>query len=116
MRRASPTSSDGKNSRSERFRTEVSTNSPRGSKKGGSYVWVANGSGRGCGAPGSCAADGDDCGRQNLSQGRTARSAHRVGNGRDDWLHRQGGHHVADGTDVQGPVTAADVVGRGSPA
>src|SRR5713226_2628921 len=85
-------------------------------ERGGSYVWVANGSGGGCGTPGSCASDGDDCGRQNVSQGRAARSADRIRNGRHTCLHRQRRHHFSDGADLQGFVAGADVVRRRSAA
>src|SRR5260370_29376051 len=110
MRRELPTSSPGKSLRGRSFRTDVRRKKSVRVEKGGSYVWVANGSGRGRGAPGSCAADGDDCGRQNVSQGRTARSAHRVWNGRDACLHRERGHHFPNGADVQRPLIGVDVV------
>src|SRR5260370_38785696 len=110
MKRASPTSSDGKNLRNERFRTDVRRKQSARIEKGGSYVWVANGCGCGCGAPGSCAAHGDDCGRQNVPQGRTPRSVDRVRNGRPACLHRMMRAHFSDGADVQGLVTGVDVV------
>src|ERR1700682_1554917 len=109
MKRASPTSSGGKNSHAERFWTELEANSLR-IEKGGSYVWFANGSSGRCGAPGSCAADGDDGSRQNVSQGRPPRSTDRIRDGRHACVHRKRRHHFSDGADVQGFVAGVDVV------